>query len=100
MKYNKLVRDKIPEYIKAKGLEPVTHIANEEEYGVKLLEKLTEEVNEFLEDNNIEEFIDILEVMDAIAEYKDFKKEDVLLLKETKAEERGGFNMRIILEEA
>ena len=48
----------------------------------------------------MEEFIDILEVMDAIADHKGFKKEDILRLKETKAEERGRFNERIILEEA
>ena len=99
MKYDKLVRDRIPEFIESKGLKPVIHIANEEEYRAKLMEKLTEEVNEFLEDNNMEEFIDILEVMDAIAEYKRFSKEDVKRLKDEKAENRGRFSKRIILDE-
>lgn len=47
-KYDKLVRDKIPQVIKATGKECEFEIArNEERY--KLLEdKLNEEVNEFL----------------------------------------------------
>ena len=100
MKYNKLVRDNIPEYIKSKGKVPITHVADETEYWEKLKEKLQEEVDEFLKDDNIEEIADILEVIDAIANYKKFSREDIGRIKEKKAEERGKFKDRIILEEA
>ncbi len=99
MKYNKLVRDKIPEIIKEKGKNPVTHKASEEEYWPKLKEKLQEEVNEFLEESNEEELSDILEVIDSICDFKNFDKSKLNEIKKKKKEERGGFEGRIILDE-
>lgn len=99
MRYNKLVRDKIPEYIKHKGGTPVSHVAEEGEYWEKLKEKLGEEVREFLEDESLEEFGDLQEVVDAVAEYKRFSPEAVKAVRDKKAEERGRFKDRIILDE-
>lgn len=99
MKYNKLVRDKIPEIIKDDGKIPITHIASKKEYQQKLLEKLQEEVLEFLKDQKAEELADILEVIDAICKLKKINLEKLQKIKQQKAKNRGGFKKRIILEE-
>ena len=100
MKYNKLVRDRIPEIIRQKGDTPVTHIADDKEYWEKLKEKLLEEVKEFKKDETEEELADILEILDAVIEYKKFDKDEIENIKEEKAEKRGTFNKRIILDES
>jgi predicted house-cleaning noncanonical NTP pyrophosphatase (MazG superfamily) len=94
------VRDKIPEYIAKKGVTPIIHIANDAEYWQKLKEKLLEEVVEFEKDENIEELADITEVIDAIIKYKKFNKEEIKNVQEKKAEERGKFDLKIILDES
>jgi len=99
MKYNKLVRDKIPEIIKQDKKTPITHIANNQEYWEKLKEKLKEEINEFLEEDSEEEFADILEVIHAISDFKNFNKNKVNKIKESKAKKRERFKDKIILDE-
>ena len=59
-----------------------------------------EEVKEFNEAENIEELADILEVMDAIRDYKKFNSTEVSRIKDKKAQERGKFKKRIILDES
>lgn len=100
IKYDKLVRDKIPEIIKQKGGTCTIRIADEKEYLEKLKWKLREEMDEFLEAQSEEELADLLEVIDAIIECKKFYRKNIELIKSKKAEERGRFEKRIILEEA
>lgn len=99
MKFDKLVRDKIPESIVKSGQKPKIHIATEVEYRQKLKLKLQEEVNEYLKDNNIKELADIIEVVYAIADFNKLKPEDLELMRLKKLREKGGFEKRIILEE-
>jgi predicted house-cleaning noncanonical NTP pyrophosphatase (MazG superfamily) len=100
VKYNKLVRDKIPEYIRNRGGNPVSHVASEQEYWQKLKEKLLEEFEEFKKDESKEEFADLLEVIDAIGDYKEFSKEEIIAIRKRKVAERGAFKDRIILDES
>ena len=100
MKYNKLVRDKIPEIIIQKGGTPLTHIATDQEYEEKLKAKLLEEVQEFLQDANAEELADIQEVFLALLQHYNIPAEEVEKVRQKKFDERGGFEQKIILEES
>lgn len=100
MKYDKLVRDKIPEIIESKGGRAIFHVANDAEYWQKLKEKLGEEVGEFCESESEEEIADIFEVIEAICEYKKFDVEEIKKTQKHKKSARGAFNKRIILEES
>ena len=97
MSQGKLVRDKIPQIIQSKGLEPVIYVACTEEYGTRLRDKLREEVEEFIaSDSDPEELADILEVLYALAEQAGTDQQQLEKLRIAKAEERGGFADRII----
>ena len=100
MKYHKLVRDKIPERIRAKGGNPVTHVAGEEEYREKLAEKFREEVDEYLSAGSAEEMADVFEVITAILKDKGLTIEQIVELQKKKRDERGAFKERIILDES
>lgn len=97
MSQGKLVRDNIPQIIRSKGLEPVIYTASAEEYGVRLRDKLREEVEEFLaSDNDPEELADILEVLYALGDQAGTDRRQIEKLRAAKAEARGGFAARII----
>ena len=98
--HNKLVRDKIPEYLDSKEIPYRLHIADKEEYWMKLKEKLAEEVIEFQKDESIDELADLLEVIDAVKKYKNISDAEIAEVKSKKFADRGGFDKRIILEES
>lgn len=96
-KFNKLVRDHIPEIIEKNGQTAYVTVLGDEEYKKALEEKLKEEVNEYISDNSVEELADILEVLDAILQFRNISWEDVMDTKKKKKEQRGGFDKRLFL---
>ena len=97
--YYKLVRDKIPEIIKKEGRIIKSRILTDEEYRNELNKKLQEEVNEYIEDNNIEELVDIVEVIYGLLNSMDITVEEFEKIRKEKVEKRGAFQDRIFLEE-
>lgn len=98
--YHKLVRDRIPEIIAARGKTAKIHEAGLEEFKKALAAKLVEEASEFSKEPSAEEIADLLEVIEAIIECFGFQREEIERIRAQKAAERGGFKKRIILEES
>ncbi|SDM52075.1 Predicted house-cleaning noncanonical NTP pyrophosphatase, all-alpha NTP-PPase (MazG) superfamily [Halogranum gelatinilyticum] len=98
VEYDKLVRDDIPEIIRADGEKPETHVADDTEYARRLREKLVEEAEEFAESGEIEELADVVAVVDAIGENRGVGWEELERRADEKASERGGFAEGIVLE--
>ena len=99
-KYNKLVRDNIPRILESKNIDYKAHVASDAEYSKKLEEKLLEEVGEFIRDSTIEELADVLEVVYAFCDLYKIDKNKLEQIRKEKAEERGGFKDKIILDES
>jgi predicted house-cleaning noncanonical NTP pyrophosphatase (MazG superfamily) len=99
MKYYKLVRDRIPEIIAAKGQRAKFETLDAERYKQKLIEKLEEELGEFKRDQNSEELSDILEVVLALAQDLGLSSGELEAIRQKKQAQRGGFSKRILLLE-
>ncbi|WP_330616940.1 nucleoside triphosphate pyrophosphohydrolase [Sellimonas sp.] len=95
MREGKLVRDNIPDIIRADGKTPVTRILDQEEYLNELDRTLQEEVAEYQADKFLEELADILEVLSAICKARGYSRKDLLKVRDEKRRKRGGFEKRI-----
>ena len=98
-KYNKLVRDRIPEIIEAGGSTCVTEILSDEEYLKMVDAKLDEELAEYHQDQNLEELADLTEVIHAAVIARGYTLEDLERVRAEKATKRGGFEKKILLKE-
>lgn len=95
--YNKLVRDRIPEIIEAKGNTCITEVLTDEAYLKMLDAKLTEELAEYHADGNPEELADLLEVIYAAAKARGVSPEELDRIRAEKAHKRGGFDEKLLL---
>lgn len=99
MKYDKLVRNRIPEIIRKDGKTPHTRILNDSEFKEYLEEKLDEEVAEFHASKSLEELADIEEVLSALRRAYGYSVEELTVTRFTKVIERGAFYRKICLIE-
>lgn len=99
IKYNKLVRDRIPEIIEEKGKTCKTEVLSDEEYLKMVDAKLDEELAEYHEDPNIEELADLVEVIYATAKARGYSVEELEAVRKAKVEKRGAFEKKLLLIE-
>ncbi|TXT57594.1 MAG: hypothetical protein BAJATHORv1_10296 [Candidatus Thorarchaeota archaeon] len=93
----KLVRDKIPDIIRAKGLEAQVRRASHDEIDKLLRDKILEESLELHESGESIEIADILEAIYALLEHREISKMQIESIRKNKSEERGGFSAHLVL---
>lgn len=96
-RYNKLVRDKIPDIIRQNGRHCSTRVLSRDEYCAALDQKLNEELQEYQESKSIEELCDVMEVIRAIIDAQGLPWEEFEDRRKTKSDDRGAFENRIML---
>lgn len=99
--YNKLIRDKIPQIIKANGKKANVRVLDDEEYKKMLDVKLQEELDEYTaaanDEDQVEELADLVELVYAILESKGVSIEDFERIRLEKQAIRGGFKEKLFL---
>ena len=95
---SKLVRDKIPAIIAKSGKMPDFYVAHRKEYEEQLLQKVSEELEEFRENPCLEEAADLYEVWLSICNHWNLTPIEVVQYAAEKRNERGGFKQRFILK--
>jgi len=97
----KLVRDRIPEIIRAEGRVPDVRVLDGAQFAAALRAKLTEEVQELLSagpSDLLDEAADVLEVLIAMVNEVGHTGDDLLEAASGKRTARGGFESRVWLD--
>jgi predicted house-cleaning noncanonical NTP pyrophosphatase (MazG superfamily) len=99
-KYNKVVRDKIPEIIEESGKKYSLKHLDDTSFLAELEKKLIEEINEYSESKDVEELADLLEVIYRISELRGVNSDELDEIRKDKAEKRGIFANNLFLIDA
>jgi predicted house-cleaning noncanonical NTP pyrophosphatase (MazG superfamily) len=100
-KYEKLVRDRIPEIIERAGKTATWRELRDDEFRLALKRKALEEAQELFDatdDALLSELADLEEVVEAILTTYGHSRESLEVVREKKNEERGAFARRLFLE--
>jgi len=101
VKYDKLIRDNIPEIIRGAGWIPTVRVLKEKEFLSAIKKKVLEEAEELIRAKNkkeiIDEIIDIQELLEVLASEAGSTKAEIKKLQTIKREERGGFKKKLFL---
>ena len=100
-KYNKLIRDRILEIIKADEKKPYFRILNKKEYLKEIKKKIIEEARELAKAKNkkeiINEIVDVQELIDVLISELGLTKLKIQKQQKVKNKKRGGFKKKLFL---
>jgi predicted house-cleaning noncanonical NTP pyrophosphatase (MazG superfamily) len=96
--YRKLVRDKIPEQIRATGRRCEVRVLKPDAYREALAAKLREECEEYWAERTVDELVDVVEVVRALLAVDGWSWDQFEHRRLAKLAERGGFSGRVWLE--
>ena len=100
--HSKLIRDLVPEKIEKSGATYYARALDDAAYRQALFEKIKEEATELARATSREEFLneyaDLLVVLDASAEEYELSKAEIALALKENLEKKGGFEKRLFLE--
>lgn len=100
-KYNKLIRDRVPEIIEKDGEIPHMMVVNGKEFIKALKKKLLEEAKELIAAKSrkdaINEIADILEIVDALTAQMKISNLEICVLRRKKNLKRGAFEKQLFL---
>ncbi len=101
IRYNKLVRDRIPEIVKEAGWKPTLRTLKKSEFLGAVKKKFLEETGELMQSKDkkgiIDEIVDIQELLDVLAAEIKLTKPVLKKLQIAKRKKRGGFEKRLFL---
>ena len=98
--HQKLIRDRIPEFIKACGDEFETKVMDNSEFEKELKKKLVEEAKELAhasKESLLNELSDVLELVKSIASQYKIKFQEIDRYQIEKRKKRGGFKKKLFL---
>ena len=101
VRYDKLIRDRIPEIIKEAGWLPAVKILKKSEFLNAIKKKVFEEAGELIQSKDkkgiVDEIVDIQELLDVLAAEIKLTKSELKKLQADKRKKRGGFKKRLFL---
>lgn len=99
--YNKLIRDKIPERIHAKGSDLKTRKLSPKEFEKELIKKVEEEASGLQNVRSttelVNEIADVIDVLDEIRRIKHISASDIAEAQKYTFQQKGGFKKRLFL---
>lgn len=96
--YDKIVRDKIPRLIELQGKRVKYSVVSDEEAYAYLIEELFTKSTKFADTEKIDDLVDIVEVVFALAELRGVTDKSLLSEIYNKRIAKGGFEKNIVLK--